>query len=235
MHITNIEKLPRKKNRIYIDGEFAFMLYDRDMEVYHIPDGGTGEDFTDIEISEAQFERIMKETVTRRAHQKALNLLESMDRSEDELRRRLKLDMYGEGVIDETVNWLKGLHYLDDERYAQSYIRGRIANTSRQELRTRLLAKGIERDLIDEAYEVCSEELRVRPGAADERDAEDTDIEQQAAVKTLKKKLGSKRALTPKERMSIIGYMLRKGFGRSRIQAAFDTLGISIGYDDIPE
>ena len=227
MFITNIERLPRKKNRIYIDGEYAFMLYDRDIAAYKL------ERYTDSdpdleqgvcpELPEHLYEKIMKETVIRRAHQKAVALLERMDRSEADLRRHLKLDMYSESVTDETVLWLKSLHYLDDDRFAQSYIRGRIENTSKQELTSKLLAKGVAKDVINAAYDVCCEEVGLKSG---------TDFEDRAAVKVLKKKLGSKSSLTPKERMSILGYMMRKGFGRREIIAAFDELGIAIGYEE---
>ena len=165
--------------------------------------------------------KIMKETVIRRAHQKTIALLERMDRSEAELRRRMKLDMYSESVTDETIAWLKSLHYLDDDRYAQNYIRSHIQSSSKQELISKLLAKGIKKDLIEEAYSVCSA---------------DTDLnESQAAVKTLGKKLGNRKTLTPKERMNAIGCMLRKGFRRNEIMAAFEELDIVIDYDEIPD
>ena len=72
MKITDIEKLPRKKNKIFIYGEYAFMLYDKDLALYHIDADSEGGDGTECEISEQLYDRIMKETVLRRAHQKML-------------------------------------------------------------------------------------------------------------------------------------------------------------------
>ncbi len=242
MHITNIEKLPCKKNRIYIDGEFAFMLYDKDMGIYHITNAYSDGLDEDQEISEELYGRIIKETVARRARQKSVAMLERMDRTEDELKKRLKLDMYPDGVIQDTLEWLKDLHYLDDSRYAQSYIRNHIGDQSRQALKAKLLAKGIKKETFEEAYRICGEELDVRSeknaggvecGKEDSEGA--ADPEQQAAVKTLRKKLGSKKTLTPKERMNAIGYMLRRGFRRNEITAAFEALDISCGYDDYME
>ncbi len=264
MYITGIERLPRGKNKIYIDDEYAFMLYDRDMTLYHLNGTGAGRkrkcqdkreyedkddgfEETEIEISDDLYEKILKETVIRRAHQKTIALLERMDRTENELRRRMKLDLYSDAVADETIEWLKGMHYLDDMRYAQNYIRGHIGTSSRQELNTKLLAKGIAKDIINEAYTICCEEAAfslkknetVKDGIPDQADSnecsDDLSPEKQAAVKTLRKKLGSKTLLTPKERNSAIGYMLRRGFRRNDIIFAFDELGISIDYENLPD
>ncbi len=239
MFITNIERLPRKKNRIYIDDEYAFMLYDKDMAVYHLDTGFDDDLWEPLEIPELLYEKIMKETILLRAHRKAVTLLERMDRSESEIRRRLKLDLYSDHVTDETVTWLKGHHFLDDERFAESYIRGHLENSSRQELISKLIAKGVSKEIACSAYESCCEELAFRPSdgrnPSDDTASEMLDAEHLAAVKALGKKLGNRKTLTPKERMNTIGYMLRKGFRRNDIIAAFDELEIGIGYDDIPE
>ena len=243
MYISGIEKLPQKKNRIYIDGEYAFMLYDRDMKIYHLESAGFDENEgyeNRIEISGELYSRIMKETVIRRAHQKALAILERMERSEAELRQKLKTDMYPDMVTDETIAWLKQLHYLDDSRYAQSYIRVRMENTSRQELIGKLRAKGIDKETALEAYMICREELNIKNSRkiseADDQGCEDDtdepDPEQQAAIRALKKKLGVERNITPKEQRSAIGYMLRKGFRRNEIVRAFESLGLQIDYEE---
>ncbi|MCR5330438.1 MAG: recombination regulator RecX [Lachnospiraceae bacterium] len=241
MYISGIERLPRKKNRIYIDGEYAFMLYDSDLKQYHIEaDGLDVEDGSEngIRISDELYTRILKETVIRRAHQKALAILERMDRSEAELRQKLKTDMYSEEVADETIAWLKQLHYLDDSRYAQSYIRNRIDNSSRQELLSRLRAKGVDKETADEAYMICRDELNAQKTGkgldpdAQGGDCEQPDPEQQAAFRLLAKKLGTDRNITLKEQRSAIGYMLRKGFRRNEIVQAFEALGLKIDYEE---
>ena len=243
MYISGIEKLPSKKNRIYIDGEYAFMLYDRDLKIYHLESivhDGNAEYENGTEISDELYSKIMKETVIRRAHQKALAILERMDRSEAELRQKLKTDMYPDIVADETIAWLKQLHYLDDSRYAQSYIRVRLENTSRQELIGKLRVKGIDKETAEEAYLICREELNVQ-NAGKNRNTDETDCggsddgsdpEQQAALRTLRKKIGSDRNITLKEQRSAIGYMLRKGFRRNEIIRAFEALGLEVDYEE---
>lgn len=223
MRVTAVEKLKQKKNKVFIDDEYAFMLYDRDLALYHIEE--------ETEISDVLYEKILKETVIRRARQKTIALLERMDRTESEIRHRMKLDMYSDAVAEEVIQWLKSLHYLDDERYAENYIRGHFTSSSRQELFAKLFAKGISKDMCAGAYEVCSEEAAFGSGQSSDL----SDPEQEAALRTLSKKLGSKRVLTPKERMSAIGYMLRKGFRRNEIMSAFETLEITIDYTDVPE
>ena len=269
MLITQVETLPRKKNRIWIDGEYAFMLYDRDMGIYGLEDGTA--------LSDELYDRIMKETVIRRAHQKSLTMLERMDRTVEELRRKLKQDLYSDRVIDETVSYLSGLHYLDDSRYAESYIRSRIGSVSRRELMSKLYAKGIDRELFDQAYEACAEDYvpadhssydctdsiascqdsrsgssfgsqyddksgSKSGGKSGSQSGSQSIVEADAAYKALSRKLGLKwstegeeHVITPKEKMSAIGYMLRKGFRRNDIMHAFDELGIVIASDEIPD
>ena len=79
----------------------------------------------------------------------ALALLEFRDRTERELRQKLKEREYSAGEIEETVLFLKEYRYLDDEAYAGRYIRACAARKSRRQIRADLERKGVSREVID--------------------------------------------------------------------------------------
>ena len=79
----------------------------------------------------------------------ALALLEFRDRTEWELRQKLKEREYSAEEIDETVLFLKEYRYLDDEAYAGRYIRSCAARKSRRQIRADLEHKGVSREIID--------------------------------------------------------------------------------------
>lgn len=55
----------------------------------------------------------------RTARDCALSLLEYRDRTEAEMRRKLKEREYAPEAVEETIYFLKEYHYLDDQEYAR--------------------------------------------------------------------------------------------------------------------
>lgn len=215
MYITRIEKLAQKKNRIFIDGEYAFMLYDRDIGIYSL---GEGQDISDL-----LYNTIINDTVLRRARQKALAILERSDRTEAEIRRKLSESMYTGDICDRVIEYLSGLHYIDDRRYAENYIRTRAESASARELTNKLLQKGVSKEIISQAAEAIEEECAF---GTDEHEDGGLTREQNAAVLALQKKLRSRNVIDYSERQKLIGFMLRKGYRMPDINAAFDFLEV---------
>ena len=73
-----------------------------------------------LKISEELYERILKEVLLKRAQARSLYILKSMDKTEAQMRQKLKEGTYPEKVIEEVIGWLYGFHYLDDRRYAEN-------------------------------------------------------------------------------------------------------------------
>ena len=95
-------------------------------------------------------EQQQEETI-RLARLKAMKLLEYSDKTEQQLRDRLKEGEFPPFAIDAAIEYLKDLHYLDDVRYASSYIRAKSGQKSVNELRLALLQKGVSKEDIDTA------------------------------------------------------------------------------------
>lgn len=100
----------------------------------------------------------------RTARDCALSLLEYRDRTEAEMRRKLKEREYAPEAVEETIYFLKEYHYLDDQEYARKYVRTAGAGKSIRQLRQSLLSKGISREILDLCFEeeTVDEEEAVR-------------------------------------------------------------------------
>ena len=68
--------------------------------MYHISEGA--------ELSEEQYKKILEETILRRAKMRCLNLLKTMDRTEIQLRQKLKQGEYPEEIIERAIEYVKG-------------------------------------------------------------------------------------------------------------------------------
>lgn len=94
--------------------------------------------------------------VMRLARARAMKILEYADRTEKQLRDRLKEGEFPPFAIDAAVAYVKEMHYLDDRRYAEIYIRSKTGQKSRYEMTNELRMRGVDEDSIHEA--LCSEE-----------------------------------------------------------------------------
>ena len=135
MRQVGIEPVTKTKFRIYLDGQFAFVLYKSELSSCHLKDGEA--------VTEDQIETILSEIVLKRAKRKAMSLLQSMDRTESELRDRLLRQDFPEETVDQAVRYVKSFGYVDDRRYAESFILSRKGRKSRREIYAELSGKKI--------------------------------------------------------------------------------------------
>ena len=136
-----------------------------------------------------------KSDVRIRAKKRALYLLERMDRTEQQLREKLKSSDYPEEVIEEAIEYVKSFHYLDDERYAENFTRYKKENMSRQQIKQKLMLKGVSKDIIQNAIE------------------EEYDVDESIHIRNiLEKKHFSYETADEGEFRRVYGYLLRRGF-----------------------
>lgn len=192
MIITNIEAVTKAKSRVYIDEQLAFVLYKGELSRYKIK--------IDNEISDETYREIIEEVLTKRAKVRCIYLLKSMDRTEYQLRTKLKQGGYPDEAIDGAIDYVKNLHYIDDNRYAQYYIDGRTGSKSKQQITQDLLRRGITKELIQSIYE--------------QKEPED---ETEQIRKWVEKKRVDLETADPKEINRLYGFLMRKGFQASDI------------------
>ena len=202
MIITNIEAATNAKYKVYIDGEYAFILYKKELSRYHIAAGQ--------ELEEGVWQKIRTEVIGKRAKLRALHLLNDMGRTEAQLRQKLERDGYTTDVVEEAVSYVKSFGYINDENYARIYIDSRKNRKSRKEIFANLLQKGIDREVVERVFEECYEGEDAR----------------KAIAQILKKKHYDPETADRKETQKILGYLSRKGFGYEDIFSVSEMLDI---------
>lgn len=188
MNVTRVEAITKTKFKVYVEEEFAFVLYKGELKRFGI--------FAGAELSEEVYATIRKDVVLKRAKLRALHLLTDMPRTESGLREKLKLNQYPEDVIEEAMKYVRSFGYIDDLKYAENYIDLHKNQKSRRELYAVLIQKGVPSDQIDVAFESVYEE-----GG-----------EQEAIRKLIQKKRVDPTEATEEELHKLYGYLGRKGF-----------------------
>ena len=86
------------------------------------------------------------------AKQKAIKYIGISKKTIYEVKQKLNRLGYNQDIIDEVISYLLDIGYLDDNDYAESYIRQctRLLNYSIFEIKQKLLQKGIKKDIIEE-------------------------------------------------------------------------------------
>jgi regulatory protein len=152
--ITQIAVQKKRKNRcsIFLDDEYAFGV---DQEIVFQFGLKKGDVLTDQQIEEISINEEKK-----RAKDRALNFLSYRDRSEKEIRTKLKDVGYEENIIDWVIGELQRLKFLDDQRFAQSYAQTQMITRPMGEyfLKRELKQKGLDADLIEQTVEKVYEE-----------------------------------------------------------------------------
>jgi len=158
--VTALDEQKRSRGRlnVQLDGEFAFGL---DQEVA-LESGLKVGDLLDAE----EVDRLVEEDGKRGARARALRFLQPRERSRAEVDQRLQRYGYVPSVIAAAAEYLERLGYLDDERFAQTFIREKSAGGwGPRRLREELYRKGVDPALTEKLLAECLDE------GADGRDA----------------------------------------------------------------
>ena len=145
MIVTGLEAVGKNRSRVYLDEELAFVLYKGELSRYGIKEGA--------ELSEDIYREILDTVLTKRAKLRCMNLLKSMDRTEFQLRQKLRQGDYPEEVAERAIAYVKKFGYVNDRAYALRYIESRQGRDARRQIACDLRQKGISQDIIQEAFE----------------------------------------------------------------------------------
>ncbi len=199
MIVTQMVGMSRSRYKIYVDGQFAFILYRGEVREFAIEEGK--------EISDACYRQIMTEVLPRRAKKRAMNLLESRDYTSGQLREKLRQGDYPDACIDEAIAYVESYGYVDDLRYAKDYITYHLEDKSRTRMEQDLMRKSIARDTICAAFD----ELEQTGARQDEMTM---------ILRLLEKKKYDVRTATAQDRQRMYGFLYRKGFHGDAISRA---------------
>ena len=182
------------KRRLQLDNGEIWVLYRGELRECALSEG--------TRLSLAQYEQIRHEVIGKRAKKRAMHLLEKMDRTEQALRKKLLEGEYPEDLVEEAIAYVKSFHYLDDERYADCYVRLHGESKSRGKLLMELQQKGVDRELADRVLEQYEE-------ARDET---------QMIRLLLQKRHYDPKTATVQEQRRMYGYLVRRGFQSTDIR-----------------
>lgn len=197
MQILSMSSQKGGKWKICLEDGTRFALYKKEIQTYQLEEGG--------EISPQTWQEICTEILQKRARKRALFLLERMDRTEYQLRKKLRENLYPEMIVEDAVAYVKSYRYIDDVRYAQNYIRCSQESKSRLQMKQKLLERGVSAADIacamQEAYS-CGEEVLIR--------------------KLLEKKHYDPEEMDRKEKYKIYQYLMRRGFSGEMVRRCME-------------
>lgn len=144
--VNNYEALGKGRYRVAFDNGVSCVLYRSEAAQLSIE--------AQCSLTDENYDYLINEIVGKRAKKRAMHILEQMDRTEHQLREKLAKGEYPQECIDSAVEYVKKYRYLDDERFASSYVRYHQEKLSRQQLSVKLSQKGVSKDIIEEALEM---------------------------------------------------------------------------------
>lgn len=194
MIVTKLEPMTKKKYKVYLEEQFAFVLYKGELSRYMIQE--------ERDLSQEVIEKIKSEILTKRAKLRAMHLLNRMDRTEEQLRTKLKQDLYPEEIVEDAIQYVKSFGYIGDIDYAKRFVESRQNSKSKLEIKMALLQKGISKEIVQSVLE-------------EYYDGQD---EVAAIQKLVEKRRYSKETATDAETKKMYGYLLRKGFRQEDIR-----------------
>lgn len=198
MTVTQITPVTGSRSKVYLDDEFAFVLYKGELRRYKLEEGA---DICDKVYSEIQ------SILNKRAKLRSMALLKSRPYTEKQMCDKLRQGFYPETAIKEAVDYLKSYGYINDAGYVAAYLDYHKETKSRRRMEQDLITKGIDRELIAAVF------------AEWEGDGGEVDETEQIA-RWIRKKSYDIHTADFKEKQKMLSFLYRKGFDSSKIRKA---------------
>lgn len=196
MELTKIEDYGKNKIKIFIDDEYKFWLYKKEISKYSY--------IEEEQISTGQYNELHALNLLR-AKKQVLNLLKRMDKTRQEVIRKLKQAAYNDEIIEQTLGYIDTYNYIDDEKYARQYIRYKRDNKSKREITNVLMIKGVAKDIIERALD------------------QEYETEEVAIIKAINKKRLGKEELSENSKEKLRTTLYNRGFSFDLIKKHLNT------------
>ena len=199
MKVTRVEEVTKSRSRVFLDEEFAFVLYKGELRLYHIIPGE--------ELSPGDYAAITQQLLPRRAKLRAMNLLKNREYTTKQLSEKLKEGGYPENAIEEALSYVAQFHYTDDLRYAVNFIACHESSRSRRRIEQDLLYRGISGETVEQAWQEWSSQ----GGEQDEA----------AMIQALLEKRGyNPETADIREKQRQGAFLMRRGFSGEQVRRA---------------
>ena len=202
--ITSIEKSGKRTMQVFLNGEPAFPVYTSALRGLGISRG------MQLEGEEAAS---LLRSVEKMAQTAAMNMLLRRSLSEHELRQKLLRRGYAAEFTEKAIDYVRSFHYIDDSRYAESFIAFRAGKESRSRIRIKLRQKGIDDQIIEQELE-----------RADFDDSEGI----RRDLDRLLRKYGQVPDRDSRDYQKICQSLLRRGYSWHDVRQALDTFSKTV-------
>ena len=151
----------------------------------------------------------------KKAKAHAFRFISYRDRSHWELSQYLKKKEYSHSVIQQTLDYLKKLNYINDQRFALQWSQFKINKNKigRSRLHMELSGRGIDKSIIEKTLNTIYE------------DNPEKDLAEQCARK---KWVSLKGIEKEKKKQRLVQFMQRRGFSSDIIYQSLKTLTDSV-------
>lgn len=210
--ITKITRQKRNEERynIYLDEKYAFSVDEAIIIQYGLT---KGKSLDEMAVGEIAFDDEVS-----RAYNRALSFLAYQMRSEHEVHQKLLKVEFGEAVIQEAIQKLTRLGFLNDETYATALAetKKRTSKKGPKAILQDLKQKGIDPKLQQEVVEAFSEEEQLS-----------------MAMELAEKKVRQEQRKTPSQiKQKVQEFLVRKGYSFSIVQQVLETIVIQPEEDE---
>lgn len=192
MIVTDMIDMDRKRKKVYLDGEYAFALYNQEIYRYNIEVGK--------ELSEDAYREIDEELIPKRVKARALYILKLSQKTEKQLFDKLTEGGYTQRYAGIGIEYAKKFGYIDDLRYARYFVENSCRGRSRRDIEQRLFQRGLDREIIRQVLD------KLRPDSEDDVEAVWTALRKKSVTR---ENIGG---LDYDDRVKLFGYLMRKGF-----------------------
>lgn len=202
MIVMEIVPVDKRRSKVFLDEDFALVLYRGEINRFGIKEGE--------ELSEDTYQEILNDVLFKRARERVLYLLKASDKTEQELVRKLKDGGYPKEAIEYAVGFVKEHRFIDDEDYGKRYVEFNSRRKSEKQIQFELQRKGLDKEMIRDI-------LKEQP------------VDEEAQIQAyIRKKRIDPQELDRKERSKVMASLGRKGFSYEAVNrvlgANFDDI-----------
>lgn len=197
--ITKIKQIGRtNRYHVYVDEKWAGIFIDVTLATYKMKTGG--------QFDEEEFDRIKAENDASVSFDMATSYMEKYVVSEKGIKDYLKKKGFDDKTVAKTVEKLKEYNFVDDEKFAKNYFESLSSNKGKRAIATKLLQKGISKEIVQSLLENVDDEAQLETATA------------------LARKFVKNREMSPNLRQKCLAHLVYKGYDYSVAQKATQTV-----------
>ncbi|MDY6023596.1 MAG: RecX family transcriptional regulator [Candidatus Borkfalkiaceae bacterium] len=184
MKITQISAQQKNKDRcnIFINGEYSFSVSTETVYKFYLKTGK--------ELSEEEITAIKEDGERTSALNRATEYISKAYKTRKQVKDYLLKKGYSDDAVYYTVSRLTETGYINDSEYARRYFETASKNQGKKLSAYKLMAKGVRKDVIDEAYEKAAVPSKENAAAVAEKYMRNKEINKENLAKTYRYLIG---------------------------------------------